>query len=106
MRTKTAHWYIVSSLLLKHVRSTLPTSLCSGFRNGIILEQLSSKALNNMLLFSHFFSESRIYETKFQKEERFFIFPLFSLSNHFSFPSTIKSNVGDCSHVITLAVSC
>jgi len=39
----TAHTYIVISLLLKHIRSALPTSLRSAFRIGFILDHLISK---------------------------------------------------------------
>ena len=74
---------------LIHVRSALMTIFRSGFRNGIIVDPFSSKALQ--LCFPKFFSR-RINETKFQTESNF-NFSILYFTIHFRFLSKIKRTV-------------
>ena len=104
--TKTAHWYTVTSLLLKPFSSTSLASLCSGFRNRFILNLFYLKTRKILFCFSKTYG-SQYLQNQIPTHVSFFV-SIFYFLYHFnsSFDAQNLPSIYDCSHVTKLPVSC
>lgn len=106
-KKKTTDWYTVTSLLQNWLIQRLTNVTSFRLSKSLYSQSILFKYINSSGFLFPALSDCEIYETKFQTQVSFLFSTFFcSYQFYFFFDTQNLPFVCDCSHVITLPVSC